>query len=769
MATRALATAFVNIVPGTVELEKYLKTKLGDQAQNAGVDAGKKLGKGIVKGLETSAAAMKDVGRKMSLAITTPLVGIATAGVKTAADFGVTMASMQVNSGATAEQMEELRLLALRLGADTVFSAGEAAQAMLELSKGGMDVATIQGGALEAAMNLAATESMDLADASTIVTQSLNTFGLEAGELAGAVDILAAGAVASTAGVYDIAAAMKYVGNTSANLGVPIGDVTTALAALNNAGIDASTAGTSLNRMLLGLVPTTGKARDAMADLDLNFINADGSVMGMTEVIAQLNEKVGVLTESEQIEALKAIFGVQGMRAGLVLMGQGVEGYDQLRTEVMRTGIASDLANARMSGLAGAIENARGATETAAITLGEALAPYVIELAEHVIKLMDGFASLDDEQKKQVITYGAIAAAIGPVLLITGHLIQALINIGTAMKALFALIVAHPIGALITAIAALVAGLVFFFTQTETGKRIWSDFVEWFKETMGKIGDWFKALWNDYLKPAFETIATNLQNFYNDVIVPVFTAMMIYVGMWAALFEWIWENILGPFIDWLGKAFVDLWETQLKPTFEAIADTWHEVARIIKQFYDEIIQPVFDAFGEGFQWLYDNIIKPVSEAIATVFEDMTDKVSRTMEALATIIESIFKGIVNKIRNPLNSIIDMVNQVIGAINSLRVTIPTWVPVVGGKSFSPSIPRVAKIPAMAEGGYVDQPTMALIGEAGPEVVTPLKEFERMIGIEDGGSKVMNYYAAPNQSLDSEQALFQAMRRAKVVASW
>lgn len=769
MATRALATAFVNIVPGTVELEKYLKSKLGKDAEGAGKDAGKRLASGIEQGLRNSAAMMKQAGQKMTLAITTPLLGVATAGVKTAADFGVTMASMQVNSGATAEQMEELRALAMRLGADTVFSAGEAAQAMLELSKGGMDVATISGGALEAAMNLAATESMDLADASTIVTQSLNTFGLEAGELSSAVDILAAGAVASTAGVYDIAAAMKYVGNTSANLGVPIADVVTGLAALNNAGIDASTAGTSLNRMLLGLVPTTGKARDAMEDLDLNFINADGSVMSMTQVIEQLNEKIGVLTESEQIEALKAIFGVQGMRAGLVLMGLGQEGFADLNTEVNRVGIASDLANARMSGLAGAMEQARGATETAMIAIGEALAPVVIELSEHVIKLMDSFVELDDEQKKQVLMYAGIAAAIGPVLVISGTLINSILAIKTAMTGLFALIVAHPIGALVTAIAALVAGLVYFFSQTETGKEIWSNFVTWFQETMAKIGDWFKALWNDYLKPAFETIATNLQNFYNDVIVPVFTAMMIYVGLWAALFEWIWENILGPFIDWLGAAFTDLWETQLKPAFEAISDAWHEVARVMKQFYDEIIQPVFDAFGEGFQWLYDNIVKPLSEAIATVFEDMSDKVSRTFGALGEIIEAVFKGIVNKIRNPLNSIIDMVNTVIGAINSLRVTIPTWVPVVGGRSFSPNLAKVAKIPALAEGGYVDKPTFAMVGEAGPEVVTPLKDFERMMGIEGGGQKVVNYYAAPNQSLDSEMALMQAMRRAKVVANW
>lgn len=76
----------------------------------------------------------------------------------------------------------------------------------------------------------------------------------------------------------------------------------------------------------------------------------------------------------------------------------------------------------------------------------------------------------------------------------------------------------------------------------------------------------------------------------------------------------------------------------------------------------------------------------------------------------------------------------------------------------------------IPMMAAGGFVSRPTQAIIGEAGPEVVTPLRDFERMMGL-DGtkGAQVLNYYAAPNQSLDSEAALFNAIKRAKVVAKW
>lgn len=75
--------------------------------------------------------------------------------------------------------------------------------------------------------------------------------------------------------------------------------------------------------------------------------------------------------------------------------------------------------------------------------------------------------------------------------------------------------------------------------------------------------------------------------------------------------------------------------------------------------------------------------------------------------------------------------------------------------------------AKSLLMAEGGLVTGPTRAIVGEAGPEVVIPLDRFESMMDL--GSGKTVNYYAAPNQSIDAEQSLFQAMRRAKVVANW
>lgn len=85
-------------------------------------------------------------------------------------------------------------------------------------------------------------------------------------------------------------------------------------------------------------------------------------------------------------------------------------------------------------------------------------------------------------------------------------------------------------------------------------------------------------------------------------------------------------------------------------------------------------------------------------------------------------------------------------------------------------TPWAKAVAAYRPMATGGFVSSPTTALIGEAGPEVVMPLDRFEKVMGLTgSANAKTINYYAAPNQSLDAEQSLFQAMRRAEVVAAW
>lgn len=362
------------------------------------VSASKAL-KSVGKASDSLGAKMAKVGKRSAQALAA--IGVAAAGlavkfakdsVMAAAEFDQKIQTLGVNAGITGGQLKAMADLALQFGADTVFSAGEVANAMLELSKGGLKAAEIQGGALASTLNLAATEGMDLAEAATVVVQAMNTFKISAEGTTKVVDILAAGAVASTAGVTELSAALKFVGTTAASSNVPLEDTITALAALNNVGVDATTAGTSLNQMLLRLSPRTRKAAKAAEAYGLAFYNANGELKPMTEIVKDLVHEFGNLSTESRNRALTDIFGVEGMRAANALIETGIKGYKSLRSEVTKTGVAQEMADARMSGVAGTMEAISGSIETLKIQVGTELAPAFQQMLETVIPAINGIA-----------------------------------------------------------------------------------------------------------------------------------------------------------------------------------------------------------------------------------------------------------------------------------------------------------------------------------------------------------------------------------------
>ena len=317
------------------------------------------------------------------------------------AEFSQSMASVQVNAKIGERALGSLSDMAMRLGQDTVYSANEAAQAMLELSKGGMTAAQIKAGALKSTLNLAATEGIALGDSATIVARTLKTFGLGADSANKAVDMLAGGSLASTAGVQDLADALKYVGTTARSSGYGLSDTVTALAALTDSGISSTTAGSALNRMLLGLTLGTDKASKTADSLGLSFTDAKGNLLPMIDVVKQLQDTFQGLSTSQRNNDLKKIFGVEGMRAANVLIEQGVDGWKKYKGAVDETGQAAKMADARMSGTEGALEQLSGSIETAQIKLGKALAPAVQDvangLADNLGPAMDGAIDLADD------------------------------------------------------------------------------------------------------------------------------------------------------------------------------------------------------------------------------------------------------------------------------------------------------------------------------------------------------------------------------------
>lgn len=250
-----------------------------------------------VKGL---ASQMADVGKTLSLGVSAPLLGVAATALKSAGDFEQAMNQMQVISGATGAQMKEMQGLALQLGADTSFSAGEAAQGLLELSKAGLSAEQAMK-AIPGVMDLAAAGDLSVAQAAEIASNALNAFHLPAEKAADVANLFAAAANASSIGVNDVTQSMAQVSAVAASYGQSIGDTTNALALLGKNSLKGSDAGTSLKTMLSRLAAPTEESAALMKQLGINVYDASGKMRPLPAILADMQKGLhGTMTITEQ-------------------------------------------------------------------------------------------------------------------------------------------------------------------------------------------------------------------------------------------------------------------------------------------------------------------------------------------------------------------------------------------------------------------------------------------------------------------------------------
>ncbi|MPZ66164.1 MAG: phage tail tape measure protein, partial [Pseudonocardiaceae bacterium] len=358
MATE-IATAYVSLVPSFSGGSAAIATQLGAPAAAAGATASKKFGGSFVGGLATLG---KRVGPLLGAAA---IAGVVKSAVSLEAQFSKTMNTLQAATGAPAAQLDKLSELAITMGADTVFSANEAADAMLELAKSGISPATIEAGALQGTLTLAAAGELDMASAATVAGNALNTFGLRGKDMNMVAAALAGAANASTASVDSMAQALQQVGPDAADAGLSIQETTAALAAFENAGIKGSDAGTSLKTMLARLVPNTEKAKGAMEDLGLKFTNANGEFVSLSEMAGRIQTSFAGLSAEERTLAMNTIFGSDARRAATILMNEGQQGIRGYIKATSDQSAAEKMAAAAMKGTAGALESMKGSIETA--------------------------------------------------------------------------------------------------------------------------------------------------------------------------------------------------------------------------------------------------------------------------------------------------------------------------------------------------------------------------------------------------------------------
>lgn len=253
------------------------------------------------------------------------------------------------------------------------------------------------------------------------------------------------------------------------------------------------------------------------------------------------------------------------------------------------------------------------------------------------------------------------------------------VNFGTLVAA----ISAHPI---LFAIVALVAALALLYMKCE-------GFREWVNNTVSQIVSWVQRsmpLIGNIITAGLTMISAFLMLFYKGVIA---------AG------------------QGLVKTIILLVRTLATTVLAIAGGIWVGV----KAGFNGVVG-AFKGLLKSFQDIWGSIKKVFQGMVSFVTGIFTGDMSKAFKGLIDVVGGIWQGFIAIVKTPFNIAVSAINGIIDSINSVKFTVPIWVPIIGGKKWDGL--NIPKLKYFAEGGVVNRPTNALIGEDGPEAVVPLE---------------------------------------------
>jgi TP901 family phage tail tape measure protein len=421
--------------------------------------------RGIGESLTQIGGAAKDLGTKIAGVGLAGAAGLG-AGVRAFASYEDAMASLRANAKPTAKELEQITAAIQSISTDTGVGPAKVTAAMTELIKAGLPLKDVLGGATAAAIQFAKVAEMDVAEAATTLTDAMNVFGVDAKT---AVDTLSRAADASSISVQDVSQSFAMASAVAKQAGLSIQDTANAIAILGQNGVKGSDAGTSLKTMLLRLLAPADEGAKTIKALGIHVREADGSMKPMAGIIAELQSKLAGLNQEAKDEAMKDIFGSDAIRAGAILIGKGVAGWDDFNKKMGEGLPISEKFAVLMDTLSGFVQRGQAALERLGVEVGRVLAPALREATTMFTDFIDGVTTTIKANPQLVTQFATLvkgAIATGAALVAVG---TALSTVGSAIS-----FVATPVGALTAAVG---TGGAAWLAYTEGGRRAIATFL----------------------------------------------------------------------------------------------------------------------------------------------------------------------------------------------------------------------------------------------------------------------------------------------------
>ena len=312
-------------------------------------------------------------------------------------------------------------------------------------------------------------------------------------------------------------------------------------------------------------------------------------------------------------------------------------------------------------------------------------------------------ATLSPILTEMQVAYSSTVNAIGASGGVFTKLKGIVAGLGGAFKGVWAIVKAHPFAVIVAVIALVITSIISLYNKSEEFRNFVNELWSNLKEIFSGVQQSLKELWDNHLKPLWE-----------DSLKPLFKSLGdAFSGLWDTI-----STVIGWVVGILGGTLL----TAFTSTFGSILETVITVIGGVSDALNGILTFISGVFSGN--W------KKAWEGIKLAFKGVWD-------ALTGIAKAPLNMIIGFINGALKAITSGVNTVIRNINKLSWKVPDWVPLIGGQQwgFHFSTLNAPQIPLLANGGVIEQPTVAMMGEyAGasnnPEIATPQSLLQQII---------------------------------------
>ena len=517
---------------------------------NLSVKTAEKLAK-----IEKTGDKMKSVGKKMSIGLTAPIVGIGTASIKAFSEVDEGMDTVTAKTGATGKELEKLQESFKNVAANAPDSFEDVGIAVGEVNTR----LGFTGEKLEKAsddfLKFATVNKTDVEGAIQLVTRAMGDAGIEADKYNQVLDYLTVAGQKSGISVDKLAENLAKYGAPMRALGIDTKNAIALFAGWEKAGVNTEIAFSGMKKAISNWGKEGKNSGEEFKKVMQQIKDAPDIASATTLAIEAFGSKAG----PDLADAIKGgRFEVDEYVKALEEAGGALDQtFDDMQDPPDQAKVAMN--NIKL------ILNDLGQT-----ILG-VLAPSLQNLTEWSKNLQQWFTNLSPNAKQLIVVIGGIAAAIGPVLVVLGTLASSISSLIPVIA-----FIASPIGLVIAAVAAWVAAIVVAYN---------------------KIG-WFR----DFINTSFKVI--------KDIVVGVFNVLK---DTTKSTFDFI-TGFIGGAMDGVAKIIGD-YVNAIKRIFGGIVDF---VTGVFTGDWSRAWQGVVDVFGGIFEGIAAVAKAPINAMIMLI-------------------------------------------------------------------------------------------------------------------------------------------------------